>query len=88
MSHGARCSIIVEVKTIENYLNLPYPILLIPDPEDGTWYAKIPLLPGCMSDGESPEEAIANLREAQALWLEVSLDAGDEIPEPQPVSES
>jgi predicted RNase H-like HicB family nuclease len=72
-------------KTLEYYLNLPYPILLIPDPEDGTWYAKIPLLPGCMSDGETPEEAIANLREAQTLWLEVSLDEGDEIPEPEPV---
>jgi predicted RNase H-like HicB family nuclease len=74
-------------KTLTYYLNLPYPILLVPDPEDGTWYAKIPLLPGCMSDGETPEEAIANLREAQTLWLEVSLDEGDDIPEPAPVSE-
>jgi len=34
------------------YLSLPYPIELIPD-EDGYWFARIPLLPGCMTQGES-----------------------------------
>jgi predicted RNase H-like HicB family nuclease len=71
-------------KTLDYYLSLPYPVLLIPDAEGGSWFAEIPLLPGCMSDGPAVEEALANLREAQALWLEVALEDHDEIPEPQP----
>lgn len=71
-------------KNLEFYLNLPYPVLLIPDPEDNTWYARIPMLDGCMSDGETPEETLKNLREAQELWLEVAIEDGDDIPEPEP----
>jgi antitoxin HicB len=44
-------------KTLEYYLTLPYPIVLIPD-EDGYWFAEIPLLPGCMTQGASREEAV------------------------------
>jgi antitoxin HicB len=73
-----------ENKTLEYYLSLPYPILLIPDPEDGTWFATIPLLPGCRSDGKTVEEALQNVREAQEGWLEVTLERGGQITEPQP----
>jgi len=72
-------------KPLEYYLALPYPIMLIPDREDGTWYAKIPLLPGCMSDGATPDEAIDNVNEAKALWLQVALEEEDRIPEPEPL---
>jgi predicted RNase H-like HicB family nuclease len=69
-------------KTLEYYLALPYPIVLIADPEDGTWYAKIPDLTGCMADGNTPAEALAALEEVKALWLEVSLEHKHDIPEP------
>jgi antitoxin HicB len=71
-------------KDLQYYLSLPYPVLLIPDPPDNTWYAKIPLLPGCMSDGETVEEALKNLSEAKQMWLEVALEDGMSISEPQP----
>lgn len=64
-------------------MSLAYPIVLIPD-EDGTWYAKIPALTGCMADGETPAEALAALDEVKALWFEVSLERGHRIPEPEP----
>jgi antitoxin HicB len=70
-------------KTLQYYLTLPYPILLVPDPEDGTWYVKIPLLEGCMTDGESIEEALRNLEDAKAGWLESALKHDDEIAEPE-----
>lgn len=70
-------------RTLEYYLSLPYPILLVPDPEDGVWYAKIPLLPGCISDGDTPHEALENIREALTGWVEASLKHGDPIPEPE-----
>jgi predicted RNase H-like HicB family nuclease len=68
----------------DTYLSLPYPILLFPpEPPDTTWFVKIPLLPGCMSDGETVEGALANLKEAQRLWLEVALEHGRAIQEPE-----
>jgi len=72
-------------KTLDYYLSLPYPIVLIHDQADGTWYAKIPLLPGCMSDGETPDEAIRNVSEAKIAWLEVALEENDVIAEPEPL---
>jgi antitoxin HicB len=71
-------------KTLAYYLSLPYPIELIPD-EDGYWFAQIPLLPGCMTQGTSRPEALDMLDEAKELWLETALAEGIEIPEPQPV---
>jgi len=37
--------------------------------EGGGWLAAFPDLPGCMSDGETPEEALRNAVEAEAAWL-------------------
>lgn len=40
--------------------------------EGGGWLATFPDLPGCMSDGESPEEALQNAIEAENAWLEAN----------------
>jgi antitoxin HicB len=69
-------------KTIEYYLNLPYTIELRGDPEDG-WFVRVRELPGCMSEGDTAEEALMMIREAMHLWLEVALEEGDAIPEPR-----
>ncbi len=37
--------------------------------EGGGWLATFPDLPGCMSDGETPEEALRNAAEAETAWL-------------------
>ena len=37
--------------------------------EGGGWLASFPDLPGCLSDGESPEEALRNAAEAECAWL-------------------
>ena len=42
--------------------------LLTPD-EGGGWLASFPDLPGCLSDGETPEEALRNAAEAESAWL-------------------
>lgn len=39
--------------------------------EAGYYVAEVPALPGCVSQGETREEAIANIREAIEGWLEV-----------------
>ena len=72
-----------ETKTLEDYLALAYPIVLIPE-EDGVWFAKIPLLPGCMTEGDSPAHALEMVNDAKRGWIESALKHGDYIPEPQP----
>ena len=63
-----------------------YPMFVEPLPaEDGGGFvATAPDLPGCMSDGETPEEAIRNLRDAVEVWLATAMDAGRSIPTPSP----
>jgi predicted RNase H-like HicB family nuclease len=55
---------------------------LTPD-EDGFWFARIPLLKGCMTHGDSREDALTMLDDAKRLWLETALEAGIPIPEPE-----
>jgi len=69
-------------KTLEYYVGLPYTIELRNTPDEG-WFARVRELPGCMSQGETSEDAMANIQEAMHLWLEVSLEQGDAIPEPR-----
>ncbi len=52
--------------------------------EEGGFWAEVPALPGCMTQGETMEELRANLKEAVELWLEagspdVPENAGDQI---------
>ncbi len=44
--------------------------------EDGVWIAQCPAIPGCMSQGVTREEALANIREAIAACLEVRAERG------------
>jgi antitoxin HicB len=73
-------------KTVEYYLSLPYTIELIPEPEGG-WYVGVKELPGCMSEGDTPEEAIEMIRDAMRGWIEIALEDGDPIPEPSILKE-
>lgn len=42
----------------------------------GGYSVSVPALPGCHSQGETLEDALANIREAAELWLEVTAEAG------------
>ena len=70
-------------RTLEYYLSLPYTIHLTPD-EEGYWFAEIPLLEGCMTNGKSREDALAMLDDAKRAWLTTALELGLLIPEPEP----
>ena len=48
--------------------------VLIEQDEDGAFVAEVPVLPGCISEGNTREEAVKNIREAISLYLE-SLEA-------------
>lgn len=49
--------------------------------EDGYWVVECPTLPGCISQGKTKEEAIANIKEAIALYIEVLDERGESVPE-------
>ena len=70
------------MKIIEEYLSLPYKMELVPDPDEGGFVVSYPDLPGCLSSGETVEQAIANAEDAKKAWLEAALEDGIEIPEP------
>jgi antitoxin HicB len=65
-------------QSLEYYLNLKYPITLYPDVEGG-YVAEIKDLPGCLTQGETLQEAIDNIDEARELWLETAYESNDNI---------
>jgi predicted RNase H-like HicB family nuclease len=56
-----------------------YKVVLEPA-EEGGYTAYAPSLPGCVSEGDTYQEALNNIREAIQAWLEVAREFGDEIP--------
>lgn len=48
--------------------------------EDGGYVASVPAVPGCVSQGDSRDEALSNIREAIELYVEDCRDAGDPVP--------
>ena len=51
--------------------------------EDGFWVIECPSLPGCISQGETKQAAIANIREAIELYISTLEDDGLPVPEDQ-----
>ncbi len=49
--------------------------------EDGYFVVEVPSLPGCVSQGETREEALANAKEAIDLHIEVLQERGKPVPE-------
>jgi antitoxin HicB len=71
---------------LEEYLALPYRIILTPDVDDrgrSGFVAEAPELPGCMSQGATADDAVAGLRDAIGAWISVALEDGVAIPEPE-----
>ena len=44
--------------------------------EDGIWVVECPAIPGCVSQGQTKDEALANIREAIVLCMEVRAEKG------------
>jgi len=70
------------IKRPEEYLKEPYSRILIPDEESGTYTAVILEFPGCIAQGDTPQEAYEHLEDAAKDWIEAALDLKQEIPSP------
>ena len=68
-----------------NYdVNLLYKVCLYPAPEGG-FVVEIPDLPGCISQGETVEEAYKMIQDVKLCWIETALEVGVEVPEPREI---
>jgi antitoxin HicB len=66
---------------VQEILARPY-IRELVNNEDGTWFARVVEFPGCMTEGDTEQEALSNLEDAMTGWVELHLEDGDPIPEP------
>ncbi|MCZ2112032.1 MAG: type II toxin-antitoxin system HicB family antitoxin [Dehalococcoidia bacterium] len=67
--------------TIQATIRRPYHRVIRGEPVEG-YLGEVLEFPGCFTAGETPEEALRNLDEAMAVWIESALAHGDPIPEP------
>lgn len=70
------------MKTLNDYLHLPYRMEIVEDQEEGGYVVFFPELPGCVTCGDTIEKAIENAQDAKKAWLEAALEGGVSIPEP------
>jgi predicted RNase H-like HicB family nuclease len=60
-----------------------YEIILYWSDEDQSFLAEVPELPGCVADGPTRQEALANAEVVIAEWIETAREMGRPIPEPK-----
>jgi predicted RNase H-like HicB family nuclease len=56
-----------------------YTVILVQE-ADGGYVVSVPALPGCVSQGDTRVEALANIREAIEVYVQDCRDAGDPVP--------
>jgi antitoxin HicB len=73
-----------KIKKLDYYDNLPYNIVLEPwdDGNGAYWVARVVELPYCAIHGDTPEQALKEIKIVKREWLETSLELGNLIPEP------
>lgn len=60
-----------------------YAIILYWSDDDQAFIAEVPELPGCMADGKTRQEAIANAETVIKEWIDIAIEDGEEIPVPR-----
>lgn len=60
-----------------------YELIIYWSIQDGAFIVEVPELPGCMADGDTYENAVANAKQVIEEWIETAREMGREIPEPK-----
>ena len=60
-----------------------YEVIIYWSAEDDAFVAEVPELPGCIADGQTPQEALANAQVIMREWIETARELGRPIPEPK-----
>ena len=69
------------MKDLQYYMSLKYPFTLEQD-SDGSYLIQFPDLPGCMTCGDTIEDAIKMGEDARKCWIDSALQDNDFVPEP------
>ena len=69
-------------------MSTKYKINLEWSERDGAWLASVPELPGCMADGETPEDALREVETVIADWINEARRIGRAVPAPTPSIDS
>lgn len=64
-------------------MNSRYEMVIYWSEPDGAYIAEVPELPGCMADGHSYAEAVANAERVIQQWIETAHELGRAIPSPR-----
>ena len=64
------------MKMIDEYMNKDYELKIVEDPDEGGFVAFYPELPGCITCGETLEEAAETALDAKRAWIEAALEDG------------
>ncbi len=64
-------------------MSIRYELIIYWSDEDQAFVVEVPELPGCMADGDTYEQAVANARQVIGEWIETARDLGRPIPEPK-----
>lgn len=77
------------VRTVEEYLALPYTIEVHKDDSDGeiAYVARVVELPGCLTQANTFEELEEMVQDAMRAWIESALEDGEPVPEPRHAEE-
>ena len=60
-----------------------YELVIYWSDEDNAFIVEAPELPGCMADGATYQEAVANAEQVIVEWIETAMELGRPIPEPR-----
>ena len=71
------------MKTLNDYLVLPYRMEIALDRDEGGYVVSFPELKGCITCGETLESAIANAEDAKRAWITAALEEKIAIHEPE-----
>jgi predicted RNase H-like HicB family nuclease len=64
-------------------MSIRYELIIYWSEEDRSFVVEVPELPGCMADGETYEQAVANAQQVIEEWIETARELGRPIPQPK-----
>ena len=64
-------------------MSIRYELIIYWSDMDQSFLVEVPELPGCMADGETYEQAVANAQRVIAEWIEMARELGRPVPEPK-----
>ena len=64
-------------------MSIKYELIIYWSEEDNCFLVEVPELPGCMADGQTYQDAVANAELVIKEWIETAIELGREIPTPK-----